>query len=146
MEKCLITFASGTEIREMNIAKNGIMIIKSKDEIPLNYLQNLQNELREKCGFRGNIIVFQNGAEIEVSNNNPFSNILTDEQYQKLDELKVFDSITLRNIAIRQMYKESAILKPGEKKKSVSERLKPIQELYPHLTFDSLRKIAYGER
>lgn len=68
---------------------------------------------------------------------NPLREIIDDEVFTKLKKYKLLDEKAIRDYKIRQMYKDM------RREMSAGEAIDKIQELFPYLQFDTIRKIVY---
>lgn len=71
------------------------------------------------------------------SNTNPLSDLIDDDVFEKLKKYKLFDEKAIRDYKIRQMYKDM------RREMSAGEAIDKIQEMFPYLQFDTIRKIVY---
>ena len=71
---------------------------------------------------------------------NPFD-FLTDEQYKRLDEARVFSYYGKRNYRIKKEYKEKL---KGKMPAPLAFEL--LQAKYPYLTIDRIRKICQRKK
>jgi len=74
-----------------------------------------------------------------VSKDNPLSDLLTDELYTILLANDLINQKGLRDFMIRRIFKQ---LK-AEKKMKTMEAIEKLQEIYPYLQTDTIRKIVY---
>ena len=70
---------------------------------------------------------------------NPLKHILTDQQFEQLRRLDLFNERGIRDIRIKRRYKE--LLSGGD---SSVDAILSLRKQYPHLQFDTLRKIIYS--
>ena len=70
-------------------------------------------------------------------NENPLSELIDDDVFDKLKKYKLLDEKAIRDFKIRQMYKDM------RREMSTGEAIDKIQELFPYLQFDTIRKIVY---
>lgn len=70
---------------------------------------------------------------------NIISDIVDDATFKKLFDSRLLDAISLRNYAIRKQYRRLR-----EKNMPSPSCLELIQQEYPYLNFDSLKRIVYG--
>ncbi|MGB9696920.1 MAG: hypothetical protein ACP5P3_06100 [Ignavibacteria bacterium] len=68
---------------------------------------------------------------------NPLSDLIPDEVFNTLRKYKLLDEKAIRDYRIRQMYKEM------RREMSAGEAIDKIQEMFPYLQFDTIRKIVY---
>lgn len=68
---------------------------------------------------------------------NPLSDLISDEVFNTLRKYKLLDEKAIRDYRIRQMYKEM------RREMSAGEAIDKIQEMFPYLQFDTIRKIVY---
>ena len=68
---------------------------------------------------------------------NPLSELIDDEVFNTLKKYKLLDEKAIRGYKIRQMYKDM------RREMSAGEAIDKIQELFPYLQFDTIRKIVY---
>ncbi len=75
----------------------------------------------------------------KTSTGNPLSGIISDEAFHTLQSLGLFNSKTLRDLIIRQKYREL-------RKKDVpaKQAIQKLREEYGYLQPDTLRKIIYN--
>lgn len=71
---------------------------------------------------------------------NPYKEIITDEQFNKLLELKALDETKLRNFIIKEKFR---ILRQSYKS---TECFEIIQKEYSYITIETIRRAAYGHR
>ncbi|MBN1632778.1 MAG: hypothetical protein JW917_01275 [Ignavibacteria bacterium] len=70
-------------------------------------------------------------------NTNPLSDLIDDDVFEKLKKYKLLDEKAIRDYKIRQMYKDM------RREMSAGEAIDKIQEMFPYLQFDTIRKIVY---
>jgi len=75
--------------------------------------------------------------QIKTKSDNPLSELIDDETYNNLKKYKLLDEKAIRDYKIRQMYKEM------RREMSSGEAIDKIQEMFPYLQFDTIRKIVY---
>ena len=68
---------------------------------------------------------------------NPLSELINDDVFNTLKKYKLLDEKAIRDYKIRQMYKDM------RRELSAGEAIDKIQELFPYLQFDTIRKIVY---
>lgn len=73
----------------------------------------------------------------KITNKNPLGDLIDDEVYEKLRKFKLLDEKAIRDYRIRQMYKDM------RREMSAGEAIDKIQEMFPYLQFDTIRKIVY---
>ncbi len=71
------------------------------------------------------------------SNTNPLSDLIDDDVFETLKKYKLLDEKAIRDFKIRQMYKDM------RREMSAGEAIDKIQEMFPYLQFDTIRKIVY---
>jgi len=71
------------------------------------------------------------------SNTNPLNDLISDDVFEKLKKYKLLDEKAIRDYKIRQMYKDM------RREMSAGEAIDKIQEMFPYLQFDTIRKIVY---
>ena len=71
------------------------------------------------------------------ANTNPLGELIDDETFETLKKFKLLDEKAIRDYKIRQMYKDM------RREMSAGEAIDKIQELFPYLQFDTIRKIVY---
>ncbi len=71
------------------------------------------------------------------NNTNPLSELIDDEVFETLKKFKLLDEKAIRDYKIRQMYKDM------RREMSAGEAIDKIQEMFPYLQFDTIRKIVY---
>ncbi len=71
---------------------------------------------------------------------NPLSDILSDELYQKLMENSLLDYKAVRDYQIKRRFKDL------RNYMSVGDAIEKIQDEYPYLRFDTIRKIVYNAK
>jgi hypothetical protein len=74
---------------------------------------------------------------VKSKSDNPLSELIDDETYNNLKKYKLLDEKAIRDYKIRQMYKDM------RREMSAGEAIDKIQELFPYLQFDTIRKIVY---
>ncbi len=74
---------------------------------------------------------------VKSKSDNPRSELIDDNVYNTLKKYKLLDEKAIRDYKIRQMYKEM------RREMSAGEALDKIQELFPYVQFDTIRKIVY---
>jgi hypothetical protein len=75
--------------------------------------------------------------QIKSKSENPLSELIDDETYNNLKKYKLLDEKAIRDYKIRQMYKDM------RREMSAGEAIDKIQEMFPYLQFDTIRKIVY---
>ncbi len=70
-------------------------------------------------------------------NKNPLGDLIDDDTYDKLIKFKLLDEKAIRDYRIRKMYKDM------RREMSAGEAIDKIQEMFPYLQFDTIRKIVY---
>jgi len=76
---------------------------------------------------------------MESNINNPLSELISDEIYEILDSRGLINKKSVRDYMIRKRFD---ILRENEL--SAGDAIEKIQEDYPYLQFDSIRKIIYN--
>lgn len=71
---------------------------------------------------------------------NPLSDLLTDDVYQKLSENSLLDYKAVRDYQIKRRFKDL------RNYMSVGDAIEKIQDEYPYLRFDTIRKIVYNAK
>ena len=71
---------------------------------------------------------------------NPLSDLLRDEVYQKLSENSLLDYKAVRDYQIKRRFKDL------RNYMSVGDAIEKIQDEYPYLRFDTIRKIVYNAK
>jgi len=71
---------------------------------------------------------------------NPLSDILADELYEKLVENNLLDYKAVRDYQIKRRFKDL------RNYMSVGDAIEKIQDEYPYLRFDTIRKIVYNAK
>jgi len=74
---------------------------------------------------------------VKSKTDNPLSELIDDETYNNLKKYKLLDEKAIRDYKIRQMYKDM------RREMSAGEAIDKIQEMFPYLQFDTIRKIVY---
>jgi hypothetical protein len=72
-----------------------------------------------------------------LANVNLLSDLVSDDVFQTLQEQGLLNDKAIRDYHIRKSFKEF------RKDMSTSEAIEKLQQLYPYLQFDTLRKIVY---
>ena len=75
--------------------------------------------------------------QIKTKSENTLSELIDDETYNNLKKYKLLDEKAIRDYKIRQMYKDM------RREMSAGEAIDKIQEMFPYLQFDTIRKIVY---
>jgi hypothetical protein len=75
--------------------------------------------------------------QVKPKTDNPLSELIDDETYNNLKKYKLLDEKAIRDYKIRQMYKDM------RREMSAGEAIDKIQEMFPYLQFDTIRKIVY---
>jgi hypothetical protein len=75
--------------------------------------------------------------QIKAKSENPLSELIDDETYNNLKKYKLLDEKAIRDYKIRLMYKDM------RREMSAGEAIDKIQEMFPYLQFDTIRKIVY---
>jgi len=75
--------------------------------------------------------------QVKPKTDNPLSELIDDETYNNLRKYKLLDEKAIRDYKIRQMYKDM------RREMSAGEAIDKIQEMFPYLQFDTIRKIVY---
>lgn len=70
---------------------------------------------------------------------NPITEIITTEQYEKLQKEGLINTVKLRDFTIRSYFKAERMAK-----KKPSDIMESIQDEHPYLQLDTIRKICYG--
>ena len=73
----------------------------------------------------------------DARRDNPLRDLISDEIYSRLVEHNLIDEKSLRDYHIRKLFKDF------RSAKSASDAIEAIQEAYPYLQFDTIRKIVY---
>ncbi len=73
----------------------------------------------------------------DTLDNNVLSDLVSDEIYYALQEHGLFDEKAIRDYHIRKSFKEF------RKTMNTTFAIEKLQQLYPYLQFDTLRKIVY---
>ncbi len=71
---------------------------------------------------------------------NPLSDLLADDVYQKLSENSLLDYKAVRDYQIKRRFKDL------RNYMSVGDAIEKIQDEYPYLRFDTIRKIVYNAK
>lgn len=71
---------------------------------------------------------------------NPLSDILADDVYEKLIENSLLDYKAVRDYQIKRRFKDL------RNYMSVGDAIEKIQDEYPYLRFDTIRKIVYNAK
>ncbi|PID57461.1 MAG: hypothetical protein CR986_08965 [Ignavibacteriae bacterium] len=71
--------------------------------------------------------------------NNPLSDLISDDIFNKLYNKGLLNKKSIRNYEIRKKYK-----KLRNKKISANEAISTLRDDFPHLQFDTVRKIVYN--
>ena len=74
---------------------------------------------------------------VKSKTDNPLIELIDDETYNNLKKYKLLDEKAIRDYKIRQMYKDM------RREMSAGEAIDKIQEMFPYLQFDTIRKIVY---
>ena len=72
--------------------------------------------------------------------NNPLAELISDEIYEILDSRGLINKKSVRDYMIRKRFDSLR-----EKELSAGDAIEKIQEDYPYLQFDSIRKIIYNK-
>lgn len=72
-----------------------------------------------------------------LANVNLLSDLVSDDVFHTLQEQGLLNDKAIRDYHIRKSFKEF------RKEMSTSEAIEKLQQLYPYLQFDTLRKIVY---
>ena len=75
----------------------------------------------------------------EKKTNNPISELISDEIYEILDSRGLINQKSVRDYMIRKRFDNLR-----KKEISAGDAIEKIQEDYPYLQFDSIRKIIYN--
>lgn len=70
---------------------------------------------------------------------NPLSELISDDVYELLDSRGLINKKTVRDYRIRKSFDSLR-----NKELSTSDAIEKIQQEYPYLQFDSIRKIIYN--
>ncbi|MCW8850839.1 MAG: hypothetical protein OQJ81_12735 [Melioribacteraceae bacterium] len=70
---------------------------------------------------------------------NPLSELISDDVYELLDSRGLINKKTVRDYKIRKSFDSLR-----NKELSTSDAIEKIQQEYPYLQFDSIRKIIYN--
>lgn len=73
----------------------------------------------------------------DARRDNPLRDLISDDVYARLVEHNLIDEKSLRDYHIRKLFKDL------RSDKSASDAIESIQEAYPYLQFDTIRKIVY---
>jgi hypothetical protein len=76
--------------------------------------------------------------EIKAKLDNPLSELISDDIYELLNSNGLIDDKSVRDLQIKKKFKQLR-----ESKVSVSAAIDAINENYPYLQFDTIRKIVY---
>ena len=76
--------------------------------------------------------------KIRTRIDNPLSELISDDIYELLSSHRLIDEKAVRDFQIRKKYRQLRASKI-----SVGDAIDAIMENYPHLKFDSIRKIVY---
>ncbi len=76
--------------------------------------------------------------EARVKHRNPLADLISDEVYQLLVEHNLLDARSVRDYQIRKRFRQLRA-----QKVPAYDAIERIQEEYPHLRFDTIRKIVY---
>ncbi len=76
--------------------------------------------------------------EALVKHHNPLADLISDEVYQMLVEHDLLDEKGVRDYCIRQRFRQLRA-----QNVSAYDAIERIQEEYPYLQFDTIRKIVY---
>jgi len=76
--------------------------------------------------------------EALVKHRNPLADLISDEVYQLLVEHDLLDAKSVRNYQIRKRFRQLRA-----QNVPASDVIERIQEDYPYLQFDTIRKIVY---
>ncbi|SHK12443.1 hypothetical protein [Rhodothermus profundi] len=76
--------------------------------------------------------------EALVKQHNPLSDLISDEVYQVLVEHNLLDAKSVRNYQIRKRFRQLRA-----QNVPAYDAIERIQEEYPQLQFDTIRKIVY---
>lgn len=71
---------------------------------------------------------------------NPLSDLLSDELYEKLIENSLLDYKAVRDYQIKRRFRDL------RNYMSVGDAIEKIQDEYPYLRFDTIRKIVYNAK
>ncbi|OYV85457.1 MAG: hypothetical protein B7Z63_05465 [Ignavibacteriae bacterium 37-53-5] len=71
---------------------------------------------------------------------NPLSDLLSDDVYEKLIENSLLDYKAVRDYQIKRRFKDL------RNYMSVGDAIEKIQDEYPYLRFDTIRKIVYNAK
>ena len=74
---------------------------------------------------------------VKSKSDNPLSELIDDNVYNTLKKYKLLDEKAITDYKISQMYKEM------RRELSAGVAIDKIQELFPYLQFDTIRKIVY---
>jgi len=72
--------------------------------------------------------------------NNPLAELISDEIYEILDSRGLINKKSVRDYMIRKRFDSLR-----QKELSTGDAIEKIQEDYPYLQFDSIRKIIYNK-
>jgi hypothetical protein len=78
---------------------------------------------------------------MERNKNNPLSELISDEVYELLDSKGLINKKSVRDYMIRKRFDNLR-----QKEISAGDAIEKIQEDYPYLQFDSIRKIIYNRQ
>ena len=68
---------------------------------------------------------------------NPLADLIDDETFAALQQLRLIDQKSLRDFEIRKTYREM------RERMSASDAIDKLQKMHPYLQFDTIRKIVY---
>ena len=71
------------------------------------------------------------------NNTHPLRELIDDDVFETVKKFKLLDEKAIRDYKIRQMYKDM------RREMSAGEAIDKIQEMFPYLQFDTIRKIVY---
>lgn len=79
-----------------------------------------------------------NNPGYDSNRSNPLKDLIPDEVYNALESRGLMNEKSVRDYAIRRKFKEMR-----NKSMSASEAIDKLQNEYPYLQFDTIRKIVY---
>jgi len=81
---------------------------------------------------------FSNFTGYNMENQNPISELITDDIYELLSSRGLIDEMSVRDYQIKKKFK---MLR--DRKIRAGEAIEEIRKDYPYLQFDSIKKIVY---
>jgi hypothetical protein len=76
--------------------------------------------------------------ELNINNNNPLSDLITDDIYDLLNSRGLFDETSVRDRLIRRKFRMMR-----DQKHSVGDAIDVLLAEYPYLQFDTIKKIVH---